>query len=909
LEMYPDVAKSKVDPWRHYVTQGKKEGRDNGWHPSEGMFFAKGYLEMYPDVAKSKVDPWRHYVLKGKKEGRDNGVHPGEKQFRQENYLQNYSKVIKAGTDPWKHYVLNHIGHRINYLSDYAVRLYGHEQETMRSVYLTPYKSYKYKNSKRALLIGHDLTINGAPFSLLSVAKILISDGYLVDIAVKDKNYVNEIQMYDGIGADVFLIPNSTECFPNAERIIRNYDFVIINTIVMAAYAELCKKLNVPHIWFIREDLPSIQYFFNCIKSSKERFFDDYKNILFVSKYVSDCVFNEYKIKCRYINNFIEDVYSSTELKSQTDKKVSIKERPVNFAVVGGVEKRKAQESVVAAFLYSSATYIYQGKWKLFFVGNSANPLGKKLRSVTKNMLNIVWCGNVTGSKKWELFKNIDFFIVPSLEEASSRVAIEGAMLGKPIIATTHVGAVYLTENNAGFVFEPGDAKALRDIIDRCINMSDDEYAKMSHQARLNYEKTSSMGVYHKALSGKIREAYKICCSVPSSEKHVNSSILPRSLGTGGNVISFDNLEYIKFSDLGQAGNASGKNVLFNAPKHNQMVGVVVPVFNGVNYLKVLIPSLFRNTDLPHKFVFVDDCSGAETTDYLNQAVADRDDCILMRNEVNSGFVKSVNRGASEALECCDNFVMLNSDTEVPSGWLSRLMKPIFENEQISSVTPLSNSCNIFSFPFFNNTKKNLMFLEEFGLEEINKAILNSQVDAYFRIPTGHGFCMAVSGKVWKKIGGLNEALFGRGFGEENEWSLRAELDGFQNVLTPTLFVAHHEKGTFSSEEKIKNCEAAQQIISVMFPYYHSNVRNFLREYPSADSIVAIYLSLAKQKGYKTELFTDSSKFEKRLSGADGIFVIISCGVTKIAIKLLGQVIFVANAKNLDETDLLCKTE
>ena len=41
-----------MDPWHHYVRYGKKEGRDNGLHPGDEVFFPEGYLEMYPDVPK-----------------------------------------------------------------------------------------------------------------------------------------------------------------------------------------------------------------------------------------------------------------------------------------------------------------------------------------------------------------------------------------------------------------------------------------------------------------------------------------------------------------------------------------------------------------------------------------------------------------------------------------------------------------------------------------------------------------------------------------------------------------------------------------------------------------------------------------------------------------------------------------
>ena len=84
---------------------GKKEGRDNGLHPGEELFFADGYLEMYPDVAKAGQDPWRHYLLAGKKEGRDNGEHPGEDIFSAEGYLKKYPDVKEAHLDPWHHYV------------------------------------------------------------------------------------------------------------------------------------------------------------------------------------------------------------------------------------------------------------------------------------------------------------------------------------------------------------------------------------------------------------------------------------------------------------------------------------------------------------------------------------------------------------------------------------------------------------------------------------------------------------------------------------------------------------------------------------------------------------------------------------------------------------------------------------
>lgn len=797
-------------------------------------------------------------------------------------------------------------------LNDSFMRLWGHDGDTARIVYLATGRSRRpgLPEPKKVLLVGHEFSVTGAPAFLLDLAKLLISEGYRVDIAVKESADLSAIHMYDGIGADVALLPDSTECFDGAGSCVRGYDLVIVNTIVMGAYAELCQKLNIPHIWYIHEDLPSIQTFFRIIGGYRERFEKDSGNIVCVSRYVSDCVYGEYRIRCRYINNFVNDFYNPADTEKQ-DSSEPVSGSVRTFAVVGSVYERKAQITAAAAFMYLSAVPEYKGRWKLLFIGNhgraASNPdLGEKLDKVTRNLPDIVWCGQVM-ENKWDLFRTADFFIVPSLEESSSLVAIEAAMLGKPVIVSSHVGAKYLTEGGAGFVFEPGDAAGLRELVMKCINMPREEYSRMSRQIRLNYEKTSTPAIYMRNLDEAIADATERCRSSTDAPESSGTGIQAlKYLGQGGNTISFDKFEYVKFADFADfAPETDGRQAKEPAGQKALLpVGVVVPVYNGVEHLKVLIPSLFKNADLPHRFIFVDDCSKSETADFLADAIKGHDDCILLRNSENLGFVKSVNRGAAKALEeSCGSFVMLNSDTEVPSGWLGRLIRPMAEDETVASVTPLSNRATVFSFPFMNDDNDDL-FLKEFGLEGINAAIRSACSSRHPEIPTGHGFCMAVSGRAWKKIGGLNEALFGRGYGEENEWCQRAELDGFRNVLNPNLYVAHHEKGSFTSEERKANCEASLEVLSVMFPSYMQRVYDFTRENPSADAIAATYAALALQKGCRPEVFTDPELFRKRLSGEDGVFLIGQSEVTKVAVKLLGYVIFIGNARNIEKIGL-----
>ncbi len=65
LEHNPDVKESGIDPLKHYMNHGWKEGRN----PS-AKFNTNRYLELNKDVALERMNPLEHYVLYGKNENR-----------------------------------------------------------------------------------------------------------------------------------------------------------------------------------------------------------------------------------------------------------------------------------------------------------------------------------------------------------------------------------------------------------------------------------------------------------------------------------------------------------------------------------------------------------------------------------------------------------------------------------------------------------------------------------------------------------------------------------------------------------------------------------------------------------------------------------------------------------------------
>jgi len=65
LATYPDVAAAGIDPARHYVVFGAREGRDPG-----PKFSTRDYLVRNPDVAAASINPLVHFLLFGGREGR-----------------------------------------------------------------------------------------------------------------------------------------------------------------------------------------------------------------------------------------------------------------------------------------------------------------------------------------------------------------------------------------------------------------------------------------------------------------------------------------------------------------------------------------------------------------------------------------------------------------------------------------------------------------------------------------------------------------------------------------------------------------------------------------------------------------------------------------------------------------------
>ncbi len=117
-------------------------------------------------------------------------------------------------------------------------------------------------------------------------------------------------------------------------------------------------------------------------------------------------------------------------------------------------------------------------------------------------------------------------------------------------------------------------------------------------------------------------------------------------------------------------------------PVHEQVeISIIIPVFNQLRFTQACLASLQENQGTERfEVIVVDDCS----TDGTAEAVALMPGVVYMRNETNSGFIASCNRGAEKARG--NYLTFLNNDTLVRDGWLSALVGTFAEEPQAGVV-------------------------------------------------------------------------------------------------------------------------------------------------------------------------------------------------------------------------------
>jgi GT2 family glycosyltransferase len=254
---------------------------------------------------------------------------------------------------------------------------------------------------------------------------------------------------------------------------------------------------------------------------------------------------------------------------------------------------------------------------------------------------------------------------------------------------------------------------------------------------------------------------------------------------------------------------------------------VVIPAYNAAEELATCLDSVCSTVPDNTEVIVIDDASPDPAAQNVIRNWRERmaDHWLFLANKENQGFVGTANRGMAQTKS---NVVLLNSDTVVTPGWLQGLQTCLSSDPTIATATPWTNNGEIVSIPAF--CRVNPLPAD---LAAVAEVIRHSGAARYPDLPTAVGFCMAISRSAIDRLGPFDQDLFGKGYGEENDFSVRASEAGMRNVLCDTVYVAHVGGRSFGPTG-LKPDESSMQRLLSRHPGYLVQVQEFISSDPLA---------------------------------------------------------------------------
>ena len=230
------------------------------------------------------------------------------------------------------------------------------------------------------------------------------------------------------------------------------------------------------------------------------------------------------------------------------------------------------------------------------------------------------------------------------------------------------------------------------------------------------------------------------------------------------------------------------ESILSSSIVAKDLVSIVILTFNQLKYTKKCVKSIRKHTPEAHEIIFVDNGSTDGTVKWLRKLARENTNYKLVENSTNLGFAKGCNQGIQAASG--EYLVLLNNDVIVTENWLSGMLECLRSAPETGIVGPMTNKI---SGPqqVVDDTYRSLDYLETYARKF-------RETYRHRRIPLRRivGFCLLFTRELVDRIGPLDES-FGTGNFEDDDFCLRAALEGYRNFIAGDVFIHHFGSVSF----------------------------------------------------------------------------------------------------------------
>ena len=243
-------------------------------------------------------------------------------------------------------------------------------------------------------------------------------------------------------------------------------------------------------------------------------------------------------------------------------------------------------------------------------------------------------------------------------------------------------------------------------------------------------------------------------------------------------------------------------------------VDVVVCVHNALDHVERCLASVLTRTTTDFRLIVVNDGSDERTTARLRELADGNAAMDVLETNGPIGYTGAANRGLRESI--AEYVVLLNSDTIVPRLWIEGMLDCMASGEEVGLVGPLSNAASWQSVPERSDDaggwKVNDLPIG-YNVDDFGELVYALSRRRFPRVEFLNGFCLMFRRAVLDRVGLLDEAAFPQGYGEENDYCLRARSAGFELAIADHCYVHHAKSKSFGA----RRAELARQGDDALF--------------------------------------------------------------------------------------------